>query len=162
MNYATIIKASCVDFTNWSTIFQCSGCHFDCRGCFNKAAQNPRYGEPFTEEVYQELITAAGKPFISNIVLMGGEPLYFRHAEEMLKLCKRLRKELPDKNIVLFTGYTYEQLRNDLLRCEVLNHIDYLVDGKFVQELSKNPPPFRGSSNQVLHTIINGISVKQS
>lgn len=162
MNYSSLIKTSCVDFTGWSVVLQVTGCSFRCKGCFNPKAQNPKYGQLFTEDSYQELYEAASKSYIDNIVIQGGDLMYHRNVAGGIRLCQRLRKELPDKNIVMFTGYTYNQLRNDLLRCEVLNHITYLVDGKFEISQSKNPPPYRGSHNQVIHTLIDGISVEQN
>ncbi len=164
MNYMSISKCSTRDFNGVSVLLQVAGCSHKCEGCFVKSSGWLKHtaGQPFTEDSYQELYEAASKSYIDNIVIQGGDLMYHRNVSEGIKLCQRLRKELPNKNIVLFTGYTYTQLRNDLLRCEVLNHIDYLVDGKFVQELSKNPPPWRGSANQVLHTIVDGVSVAQN
>lgn len=160
----SISRCSTSDFRGISVILQVAGCSHKCEGCFVKSSGWWKHnaGQPFTEDSYQELYEAVSKSYNDNIVIQGGDLMYHRNVQEGIKLCQRLRKELPDKNIVLFTGYTYNQLRNDLLRCEVLNHIDYLVDGKFDRSQSKNPPPWRGSHNQVIHTLINGISVEQN
>ena len=108
MNYARMISASCVDFDNWSTVIQLSGCSHFCDGCFNKEAMKSNYGYKFTEGAYQELVAYASKPFIKNIVIQGGDGLFFKHVRDCITLCRRLRRELPDINLVLFTGYTYE------------------------------------------------------
>ncbi len=148
MNYMNLLSASCVDFKNWSTVLQVSHCTHMCVGCFNKSSWKKNAGNLFTEETYRELLACASKSFIKNVVIQGGDPLSPLNYQEVITLCRRLRKDLPEINIVLFTGYTYSELQVDLLRQPILNTIDVLVDGKFEQSLSKNPPPFRGSSNQ--------------
>lgn len=132
-----------------------------CKGCFNKAAWKSSYGQPFIEDTYQELLEAARKPFIDQVVLQGGDSLYRKNIKNTITLCQRLNKDL-GKPIVLFTGYTYEQIKEDLILQQILPLINYLVDGKFMQELSANPPPYRGSCNQILHTLSEGISIEQN
>ena len=160
MNYAAILHASCVDFNGWSTVLQVSGCSFDCKGCFNKKAQNPKFGNVFNEDIYKEIINNASKSFINNVVIMGGEPLHKRNYKEVIKICRKLKKDLPDKKIVVFTGYTYPEIKDDLLRQPILETIDYLMDGKYECD-NPTTKPFRGSNNQVLHTLENGVSIKQ-
>lgn len=161
MNYINLISASCVDFRNWSVVLQVSGCNHRCKSCFAKSSWNKNSGSLFDEDAYQELYDAASKPFISNIVMQGGDILFSGNYKEGIALCRRLKKELPDKNIVIFTGYTYEQLRNDPLRQPILETIDYLMDGKYECD-NPTTKPFRGSRNQILHTLVNGISVAQN
>lgn len=161
MNYMSLIPSSCVDFgVGWSTVLQVSHCVHMCEGCFNVSSWTKNAGELFTEDTYQELLSYASKPYISNIVMQGGDPLSPLNYKDMITLCRRLKKELPDKNIVLFTGYTYEQLQNDLLRQSCLETIDFLMDGCYEKD-NPTSKPFRGSHNQVLHRIVNGVSVEK-
>lgn len=160
MNYANIITASCVDFNGWSVVLQVSGCAFKCKGCFNTSAQNPRSGSPFTNETYLELCEAIDKPFISNICIQGGDIFFKLNVEEGIELLKRLKKDFPNKKLIVWTGYTYAQLLSDPVRSEALSVIDLLMDGKF--EVDKPTEKlYRGSDNQILHWIENGISIKQ-
>ena len=161
MNYANIIPASAVDFKGWSTVIQLSGCSHFCESCFNQKAQRYNYGSEFTEEVYQELVAYACKPFIANIVIQGGDGLFHKNVNDCITLCRRLARELPTKCIVLFTGYTLVEIQQDLLRSPILETIDYLMDGKYRKDLPTKKP-FRGSNNQVLHKLIGGISVEQN
>lgn len=161
MNYAALINASCVDFHGWSTVLQLSGCSHACEGCFNRDAWKSSFGKPFDAAAYEELYLAASKPYIDSIVLQGGDGLFHKNVPDTIRLCQRLRKELPDKRIVLFTGYTLWQIQQDLLREPILSLIDVLVDGKFVQSLSQNPPPWRGSSNQRIYHLSQGVVVGQ-
>lgn len=162
MNYINIIPSSCVDFGGgWSTVLQVSHCVHMCKGCFNESSWSKNAGDLFTEDTYQELLSYASKSYISNVVMQGGEPLSPLNYKEMITLCRRLRKDLPNINIVVFTGYTYEEIQNDILRSHVLSTIDYLVDGRYEQD-NPTTKPFRGSDGQIIHKIINGISVEQS
>jgi anaerobic ribonucleoside-triphosphate reductase activating protein len=147
-----IINASCVDFKGWSTVLQVSGCSHGCSGCFNTSSHNPKSGQLFTEDTYQELQSYLDKPYINNLVLQGGDPLFKRNVPEILKLCKRIKNELQDKNIVLFTGYTLTQIQSSQQLSPILSTIDYLVDGKFEKDL-KVSGKFFGSSNQRIYHI---------
>jgi len=154
MNYINIINVSSVDFEGWSTVLQVSGCSHGCQGCFNQQAWQPSFGKHFTDENYKEIIENLSKPFISNLVLQGGDPLQKSNVKEVIGLCRSVREALPEKRIVVFTGYTYSQLLQDTLRKPLLEYIDVLVDGKYEKGLE--PAPFRGSSNQEI------INVKES
>ena len=57
-----------------------------------------------------------------------------------------VKKEFPTKDIWLYTGYVYEDL-NDLQR-KVLENVDVLIDGPYIQEQRDITLPFRGSKNQ--------------
>lgn len=160
MNYASLITSSCVDFNGWSTVIQISGCSHACKGCFNKSAWKSSYGQPFTEETYQELLEAASKPFISQVVIQGGDGLYRKNVKDTITLCQRLNRDL-GKPIVLFTGYTYEQIKEDLILQQVLPLVSYIMDGKYEHDRPATKP-FRGSDRQVLHTIVDGISIAQN
>jgi len=162
MRYMTIIPASSVDFNEgWSTVLQVSGCSHKCEGCFNKASWNKNSGQEFNEEAYQELYEAASKSFISNIVFQGGDCMFSSNVLPSISLFRRLRKELPSKRLVMFTGLTYKQIQDDLLRQPCLLELDYLMDGKYIKDLPTDKTG-RGSSNQILHKIVDGISISQN
>lgn len=152
MKYLSILKSSCVDFKGWSTVLQVSGCSNGCKGCFNPYSHNPKNGECFTEDVYQYLKDCLSKDYISNLVIQGGDPLYHKNIDNVITLCTRIKCELPNKNIVVFTGYTLSQIQADPLRSPILEVIDYLVDGKFEVE-NKVTGKFFGSSNQRIYNI---------
>ena len=64
----------------------------------------------------------------------------------MIDLCKRFKERYPNKKILIWTGYTYEDL-NAEQQC-VLPYIDILVDGKFEIDKKDISLKMRGSSNQ--------------
>ena len=125
MNYATIKYNDISNGPGIRTSLFVSGCTHRCKGCFNSIAWDFNYGEPF-------------------------EP---QNQGALLELTNRVRRELPNKSIWCFSGYTIEQmLTGELSKCEttrpLLENIDVLVDGKFVEELKSLMLKFKGSSNQ--------------
>ena len=123
-----------------------AGCTHTCKGCHNKESWCPDNGTLVTEEYLDKIIKEINSnPLLDGITLSGGDPLY--NPEEMLEIVKYL-KEKTEMNIWLYTGYTIEELRKDNRRMKVLQYVDTLVDGKFVQELYDPLLKFRGSSNQ--------------
>ncbi|EST11933.1 anaerobic ribonucleoside-triphosphate reductase activating protein [Sporolactobacillus laevolacticus] len=138
-----------------------SGCPFDCPGCYNKAAQNFRYGQPYTQELEEQIIKDIGQSFVQGLTLLGGEP--FLNTDVCLSLVNRLRKEFGHtKDIWSWTGYTWEELQQDSTdKKELLSKIDILVDGRF--ELAKKDLTlqFRGSSNQRIIDVQNSLAKGQ-
>lgn len=76
------------------------------------------------------------------------------HQSYILRLVTRVRKEMPEKDIWLYSGYTMEELLNGSVATEtaleILKCVDVLVDGEFIQDLKDQEIPFRGSRNQRL------------
>ena len=123
-----------------------AGCTHACKGCHNKESWCPDNGTLITEEYLDKIINEINlNPILDGITLSGGDPLY--NPEEMLEVVKYL-KEKTGMNIWLYTGYTIEELRKDNKRMPVLEYVDTIVDGKFIQELYDPLLKFRGSSNQ--------------
>lgn len=65
----------------------------------------------------------------------------------VISLCKEVKAEFPDKDIWLWTGYTLEEVKADSSMREILEYVDVLVDGPFVQELKSPSLVYMGSSN---------------
>ena len=125
-----------------------SGCLFNCPGCYNKAAQNFHYGQPYTQELEDQIIEDLGHDYVQGLTLLGGEP--FLNTPVLLKLCKRVRKEFGhQKDIWSWSGYTWEELLKDSDdKKELLSLVDILVDGRFLLAKKDLTLQFRGSSNQ--------------
>ena len=125
-----------------------SGCLFACPGCYNRVAQNFRYGHPYTLELENRIIKDLGQSYVDGLTLLGGEP--FLNTKVCLQIVKRLRREFGcKKTIWSWTGYTWDQLQQGSSdKRELLSLIDILVDGKFVEAKKDLTLQFRGSSNQ--------------
>ena len=104
-----------------------------------------------TEEVEKEILDACDKAHITGLSLLGGEPFEKENRAGLISLTKKFRELYPEKNIWCYTGFL---LDNELLKSsdsdikELLQNIDVLVDGRFVEELKSASLLFRGSSNQ--------------
>ncbi|CAM2929007.1 Anaerobic ribonucleoside-triphosphate reductase-activating protein [Dellaglioa algida] len=125
-----------------------SGCLFACPGCYNKAAQNFRYGTPYTKELEDQIIVDLSEDYCQGLTLLGGEP--FVNTQVCLSLVNRIRDTYAwTKDIWSWTGYTWDELMlesDDKL--ELLSKIDILVDGRFELPKKDLTLQFRGSSNQ--------------
>lgn len=124
-----------------------SGCRFHCEGCYNQATWSFRYGSLYSRDLEEQILSDLSQPYVQGLTLLGGEP--FLNTGTLLPLIKRVRQELPDKDIWSWTGYTWEELQVESAdKLEMLELIDILVDGRF--ELAKKDLnlQFRGSSNQ--------------
>lgn len=124
-----------------------SGCMFHCKGCYNAATWSFNAGMPYTEELEEQIMTDLAQPYVQGLTLLGGEP--FLNTNFLIPLIKRIRKELPKKDIWSWTGYTWEEMMEESEdKLEMLSLIDILVDGRFDITKKNLMLQFRGSSNQ--------------
>ena len=125
-----------------------SGCPFACAGCYNEVAQDFSYGRPYTKELEDQIIEDLKANYCQGLTLLGGEP--FLNTQVTLSLCERVRAEFGEaKDIWAWTGYTYQELlKSNQDKMELLELIDVLVDGRFVEAKKDLNLAFRGSSNQ--------------
>lgn len=128
-----------------------SGCRHHCDGCFNETAWEFDAGIPF-EDVEDDVLGLLGTPFVDGLSVLGGEPLEPENQMVLAPFLERVRDAYPDKDVWMWTGFTYEGLRGSRADTEfldrVLDCVDVLVDGPFVSGLRDVTLRFRGSSNQ--------------
>ena len=162
MNYATIKFNDIANGLGVRTSLFVSGCTHFCKGCFNSEAWSFDYGKPFTKDVEDEIIASLKNGYVDGLSLLGGEPFEPRNQKALLPFLKRVKEEVPSKNIWCYTGYLFdsellgESRAKTEYTLEMLKLIDVLVDGKFIEELKDISLMFKGSSNQRI------IDVKQS
>ncbi len=139
-----------------------SGCPFACKGCYNKAAQNFKYGKPYTKELEEKIIEDMSVEYCQGLTLLGGEP--FLNTEVTISICERIRKAFGNKkDIWSWTGYTWEEImRGSEDKIELLNLIDVLVDGRFILEQFSYDLDFRGSSNQRIIDVKKSLAEKKA
>lgn len=124
-----------------------SGCLFHCEGCYNQATWSFAAGIPYTAELEERIMADLAHPSVQGLTLLGGEP--FLNTGILIPLAKRVRKELPDKDIWAFSGYTWEELQLETAdKLELLSLVDILVDGRYDRSKRNLKLQFRGSSNQ--------------
>lgn len=157
MNYANIKYYDISNGPGVRTSLYVSGCTHHCFNCFNPMTWDFGYGEPFTEDVEEQIMESLKPEYISGFSLLGGEPMEIENQRALLPFLLKIKNRFPEKTIWCYSGYTYEELtdkENRRCHCEVtqsmLEQMDVLVDGEFVQELYDISLRFRGSSNQRL------------
>ena len=144
MNYGRIKKVDIANGPGVRVSLFVSGCRNHCPGCFNPETWDFAYGAPFTKKTEKEIIKALRPSWIQGFSILGGDPMEPENQRSLLPLLKRIRVMLPDKDVWLYTGYTYEQIRE----AEILKWIDVLVDGPFIEAEKDIMLTFRGSRNQ--------------
>ena len=156
MNYSVIKSVDIAVGPGVRVSLFVSGCTHHCKGCFQPETWSFSYGQPFTRETEEQLLSLLRPSHIRGLTLLGGEPFEPDNQRALLPFLKRLRAELPDKDIWCYSGYTLDKelLVPSRARCEVtdemLSLIDVLVDGEFVEEKRNISLKFRGSENQRL------------
>ncbi|MDY2889423.1 MAG: anaerobic ribonucleoside-triphosphate reductase activating protein [Candidatus Caccosoma sp.] len=132
-----------------------SGCRNCCKNCFNQMTWAFNYGKEFTNETMSYLLANLSNNYIDGLTILGGEPLEKENQSEVLNIVKKVKEVFPNKSIWLYTGFTFEEITSDT-RCRantpliknILENIDVLVDGRFIEEEKDICLHFRGSRNQ--------------
>lgn len=148
MNYGQIITHDVANGPGMRVSLFVSGCSRHCKGCFNEKTWDPDYGTEFTHETRNELLIELAKPFYQGITVLGGEPFESYNKQDVLDFLLEMRQHLPERDIWLYSGFTYEELIGDEIARKILEISDVLVDGPFIlgqRDLMLN---FRGSGNQ--------------
>lgn len=136
-----IIEDTMVDGPGFRTSIYCAGCRHQCPGCHNPQSWAFDQGREMSTGELMRIIEA--DPF-ANVTFSGGDPMY--QAAGFAELAHEIHKRT-NKDIWCYTGFTFETLINHDQR-ELLEELDVLVDGPFVQKLHDPDLLFRGSSNQ--------------
>lgn len=154
MNYAEIKKCDIANGTGVRTSLFVSGCRHRCPGCFNDVAWDFAVGESFSPEVQDDIVSSLKTPYVDGLSVLGGEPLEPENQEALAPFLEHVREQVPDKDIWMWTGFTWEQLASDGSRActpyleRILDCVDVLVDGPFVEAQRDLTLRFRGSGNQ--------------
>lgn len=144
MNYAKIKPVDVANGEGIRVSLFVSGCSHYCKGCFNKELWNYNAGQVMSTDTIIEINKLCSRDYISGLSLLGGEPLDPKNCRDLVLLCYSFKRKCPNKTIWCYTGYEWEQVKH----LYIMKYIDFLVDGKFVEELKDPRLKFRGSSNQ--------------
>lgn len=144
MRYHNITKDDMLNGEGLRVVLWVSGCTHHCKGCHNPITWDTNGGVPFDETAKAELIEALDHDYISGITLSGGDPLFMENREDVAALLKEIKAHLPNKTIWLYTGYRWEEVS----ALPLMDEIDVLVDGRFVEDLKNTKLHWVGSSNQ--------------
>lgn len=151
-NYAKIKKYDIANGEGIRTSIYFCGCPIRCKGCFNQELWDVNYGQPYTEDTYQEIVNSMNE-HIAGLSILGGEPLSDYNIETVNNLCYRFKQDFPNKTIWLWTGFNKENFTP--LQWNVVDKVDVVVWGPFKEELKDLSLQWRGSSNQEILRIKN-------
>lgn len=145
MNYAAI---KCPDIANGPgcrvSLFV-SGCRRRCKGCFNPEAWDFNYGQKMTTGTDARLLGLLGDDHISGLSILGGDPLEPENRTDIDITCAIVKGFFGDKKTIwMWTGYLWEDVKD----LGLMQYVDVLVDGPFVEGLKDLRLPYCGSSNQ--------------
>lgn len=144
MNYNKIRK---MDISNGPgvrvSIFM-QGCQFHCKNCFNPETWDFKKGKEFTDKTIERVLELAEKDYIVGLSILGGEPMHPKNRENTTRLAKAFKEKYSDKNIWMWSGFLFENIKDE----EVFKYIDVLIDGQYKDELHDFTLKYRGSSNQ--------------
>ncbi len=137
-----IVEDTTVDGPGFRTSVYSSGCPHHCPGCHNPQSWNIENGHPV--EVDEILKVILDDPF-ADVTFTGGDPMF--QPQGFTELAKAIKLH-STKNIWCYTGYRFEELLQNPAQKALLEQIDVLVDGRFIEALKNGELRFRGSSNQ--------------
>lgn len=172
MNYHNITYPDMNNGEGLRVVLWLSGCSHKCRGCQNPQTCDAESGIPFDEAAKEELFRELGKDYISGLTLTGGDPLHESNLNGVLDLVNEIRLSFPQKSIWIYSGYTWEEIFDDLKpdilvnnhyilsndtkervksnkkRQQIISKCDVLIDGRYIDSQRDISLPWRGSSNQ--------------
>ena len=152
MRIAGLIKNDMVDGSGFCVSLWTQGCPHRCPGCHNPETWDFNGGTVITlDELEKEILEALNANGVErNFSVLGGEPLCEENLYDVAKIISKVRHNFPDRKIFVWTGYTYEELKekNSLVLNALLNNIDILIDGRFEIDKRDITLWLRGSRNQ--------------
>lgn len=127
------------------------GCPIHCENCHNPDSWSFTGGREFTNDTLKEIIdglTANGVQ--RTLCIMGGEPLCSENLFLTSLIISTVKERIPSIKIWVWTGYDYDDLKksdNSKLQY-ILNNINGIVDGPYVDAERDVTLSMRGSRNQ--------------
>lgn len=156
MNYGEIKRCDVANGPGVRVTLFVSGCTNHCKGCFQPETWDFSYGRPFGAAAQELIFSELDKNYIRGLTLLGGDPFEPANQRALLPFLRQVRSRYPGKDLWAYTGFTLEDLQRDGShpRCEctdnILELLDVLVDGPYIDELHSITLRFCGSSNQRL------------
>jgi len=154
MNYGQIREYDIANGVGIRATLFVTGCSHHCYNCFNPEYWSHEAGQLFDDVAAHRLVNYLKHPQVSGLTILGGEP--FENVDGLVDFIKTYLKGqewFKHKDIWCYSGYTIDQIIEDSNKRKLLELVDVLVDGKFVDSLKDPSLKFRGSSNQNIYKI---------
>ena len=124
------------------------GCSLGCPGCFNPEMQSVAGGESVSADDLFERVVAVGSG-VEGISVSGGEPL--QQWRPLLAFLERVQRET-QLSVLMFTGYTWEEIQCMPGAEAMLASVDVLIAGRYEKSLRAGDG-LRSSENQTVHVL---------
>lgn len=153
MKYAGLIENDMVNGQGVCVSFWVQGCPHRCHGCHNPETWDFNGGIDVPTDIKGKIIKAISANGIQrNFSVLGGEPLCEENIELTCSVITAVRAAYPDIKIYLWTGYTFDTLPQCDKLEKIIEKIDYLIEGPYIEELRDITLPLMGSLNQnIIH-----------
>lgn len=175
MNYHNITHIDQNNGDGLRVVLWVAGCSHHCYNCQNPQTWDPKSGILFDESAKGEIFEELSKDYISGLTLSGGDPLYEENLSDIALLVDEITTNFPKKTIWLYTGYRIKifdeniidmdtnkafywltaencnndkEFKSDYIRKFILNHVDLIVDGPYIEAERDVTLKWRGSKNQ--------------
>ena len=151
MKYAGLMENDFSDGSGVCVSLWAQGCPHHCPGCHNPETWDFNGGYDVPDDIRGEIVKAISANGITrNFSILGGEPLCDENIDFVLNVITAVRTAYPNIKIYIWSGYTFAELiaKDDDRIIKILKQANYLIDGKYIQELRDTTLPLRGSSNQ--------------
>jgi anaerobic ribonucleoside-triphosphate reductase activating protein len=149
LNIMGYVDESEVNGPGCRAVIWMQGCLRECPGCFNPASWSFEINQLMAVDTLVEKILS--NPLNQGVTFSGGEP--FWQAPALAELARRVKAA--GLNVMSFTGFTLEQLQSEQAPAgvqDLLEQLDVLIDGAYVQSLAvHSPDSLVSSSNQRVH-----------
>ena len=144
MNYHNITHDDMNNGDGLRVVLWCSGCSLHCKECQNPQTWEATSGILFDEKAEEEIFEQLSQSYISGITYSGGHPLESYNIETITNLAKKIKENFPNKTQWLYTGFLWENVKD----LEIMQYLDVVVDGPYIDSQRDITLKWRGSSNQ--------------
>lgn len=150
MRYAALKENDIVNGEGVVVSLFMQGCPHHCHGCFNQETWDPQGGKEIDInkliEKIENAISANG--VIRNFSILGGEPFAPYNLRYTYYIVSRIREKYPNIKIYIWTGYYFDDIKDNEWVRNIIKDIDYIIDGPFEEDKKDITLKLRGSSNQ--------------
>lgn len=145
MRYAGLIKNDIVNGEGVCVSFWTQGCPFKCKGCHNPQTWDFNGGKDLPHDIKGQIVKAISDNNITrNFSILGGEPLCEQNIELVKEILLAVKTAYPHIKVFLWTGYELEDIKDAI----ILEKVDVLITGPYIEEQRDITLPLRGSYNQ--------------
>ena len=150
MRYAALKENDIVNGEGVVVSLFMQGCPHHCHGCFNQETWDPQGGkEVDINKLLAEIENAiSANGVIRNFSILGGEPFAPYNVRYTYYIVSQIREKYPNIKTYIWTGYYFDDIKDNKWVRNIIQDIDYIIDGPFEEDKKDITLKLRGSSNQ--------------